>query len=265
MESTSNSSVPGDEISLANQNALPAEGIGVLDEAAVAEKQVEITRFNLNQIVQHIVMMSTFTLLVFTGLPMKFNSLAISEAWATMWGGISVLRTVHHLSAYVMVGLCFYHLGCIAYSVLVQKKPFPVAMLPSVQDFVKFYQEFLYFLGLRKVAPSFDRFNWREKFDYWAIFWGMPVMGISGFVLMFPVLATRLLPGWVIPVAFTAHSHEAMLALLWIFLVHVFFNHFTPGVFPLNKSIFTGKVPEDRYRRDHAIEYERIQKERMRD
>jgi hypothetical protein len=73
-------------------------------------------------------------------------------------------------------------------------------------------------------------------------------------------VATKYLPGWVVPVAFTAHSHEALLALLWIFLVHVFFNHFSPGVFPLNKSIFTGRVPEERYRREHPLDYERIPK-----
>ncbi len=113
-------------------------------------------------------------------------------------------------------------------------------------------------MGLRKELPRFGRFNWREKFDYWAIFWGMPVMAGSGFILLFPVLATKYLPGWAVPVALTAHSHEALLALGWIFLIHVFFNHFSPGVFPLNKSIFTGKVPEERYRLDHPLEYEKM-------
>ncbi len=226
----------------------------------VAEKEIEIKRFEVQQIIQHVVMMVTFTLLVITGLPMKFNGLAISEWWAGLWGGIDTLRTVHHYSAYIMVALCVYHLLYIGISVVVQKKPFPIAMLPSIHDFVTLLQEMAYFLGLRRDPPQFDRFNWREKFDYWAIFWGMPVMAGSGFVLMFPVFATQHLPGWIIPVAYTAHSHEAMLALLWIAGVHIFFNHFSPSTFPLNKSIFTGKVPEERYRTEHPLEYERIVK-----
>ena len=131
-------------------------------------------------------------------------------------------------------------------------------MIPMPQDFIKLFQELGYFLGLRKEKPRYDRFNWKEKFDYWAIFWGIPVMAGSGFILMYPVLVTKFLPGWVVPAALVAHSDEAMLALTWIFMVHIFFNHFTPGVFPLNTSIFTGKVPKERYRREHSLEYERL-------
>jgi hypothetical protein len=73
--------------------------------------------------------------------------------------------------------------------------------------------------------------------------------------MMFPVLATRLLPGWIVPAAMVAHSDEAMLALTWIFIVHIFFNHFRPGIFPVNTSIFTGKVPLKRYKKEHPLEY----------
>jgi len=83
-------------------------------------------------------------------------------------------------------------------------------------------------------------------------------MAGSGFILMYPVLVTKFLPGWAVPTALVAHSDEAMLALIWIFLVHIFFNHFAPGVFPINTSIFTGKVPRERYRQEHLLEYERL-------
>jgi formate dehydrogenase subunit gamma len=227
--------------------------------AAVAvESNRQIKRFEVQQILQHATLMVTFVLLVITGLPMKFNDWAISSWWVSIWGGISTVRNVHHMAAYVMVALCVYHLGYILYSTLIGKKPFPVAMIPSYKDFVNLYQEILYFFGIRHEAPQFDRFNWREKFDYWAIFWGIPVMAGSGFIMMFPVFFTKFLPGWVVPVALTAHSHEALLALGWIFLVHVFFNHFSPGLFPLNKSIFTGRIPEERYKREHPVEWQRI-------
>jgi formate dehydrogenase subunit gamma len=224
----------------------------------VGEKGRQIKRFEIQQILQHATLMVSFTLLVITGMPMKLNDWAISDWWVALWGGISTVRNVHHIAAYVMVALCFYHLGYILVSTFISKKPFPTSIIPSYKDFINLYHEFLYFLGLRNTVPQYDRFNWREKFDYWAIFWGIPVMAGSGFILLFPVIATKFLPGWVVPVALTAHSHEALLALGWIFLVHVFFNHFSPGVFPLNKSIFTGKVPEERYKREHPLEWERI-------
>ncbi len=231
-----------------------------LEQVAVAEKVREIKRFEAQQIVQHIVMMTSFTVLVFTGLPMKFNTWGISEWWVATLGGISNVRSIHHVAAYIMCALCVYHLGYILFSTWIGKKPFPRAMLPAKTDFVNFYHEMLFFFGLRKARPQYDRFNWREKFDYWAIFWGMPVMGGTGFILLYPVTASHILPGWAVPVALTAHSHEALLAFGWILLVHVFFNHFSPGLFPLNKSIFTGKVPEVRYQREHPAEYARIKK-----
>ncbi len=229
-------------------------------ESIPFEKGAEekITRFDIHQIIQHAALAASFIVLVLTGLPLKFAASPVSQWWVGIWGGIEATRFAHYFAAWVMVLTCLYHLIYLGYTILVLKKPFPIKMVPTVGDFVKFYREFVYFLGLRKERPRYDRFNWREKFDYWAIFWGMPVMAGSGFILMYPVLVTRFLPGWVIPTALVAHSDEAMLALIWIAMVHVFFNHFPPGIFPLNTSIFTGKVSKERYRREHPLEYERL-------
>ncbi len=233
-----------------------AETTGVLSVERGLEEQ--LTRFDIPQIVQHAGLMVSFIILAVTGLPLKFHDWAISQWWMGVWGGVDAVRSVHHLAAWVMGLVCFYHLGYLWYTITILKRPFPLKMIPSGQDFVKLFQELLYFAGLRREKPEYDRFNWREKFDYWAIFWGMPVMAGSGFILMYPVLVTKLLPGWVVPAALVAHSDEAMLALLWIFMVHIFFNHFAPGVFPVNTSIFTGKVARERYQEEHSLEYERL-------
>ena len=219
-----------------------------------------ITRFDIHQIIQHAGLMVSFILLVLTGMPMKFDTWAVSQWWIGVWGGLDVTRGVHHFAAWVMVSICLYHAIYLLVTVVVLKRPFPVKMIPQSRDFVNLYKELRYFVGLSRERPAYDRFNWREKFDYWAIFWGMPVMAGSGFILMFPVLATKYLPGWIVPTALVAHSDEAMLALTWIAVVHIFFNHFSPGIFPLNTSIFTGKVSHERYRIDHPQEYQEIVK-----
>ncbi len=232
--------------------------MAAITDAISLEKGSEekVSRFDIQQRIQHAVLMVSFILLVVTGLPLKFHNWAVSQWWVGVWGGIEVTRSVHYFAAWVIVIVCLYHLIYIAYSTIVLRRPFPVKMIPSQQDFVKFFQEIGYFLGLRKERPKFDRFNWREKFDYWAIFWGMPVMAGSGFILMYPVLVTKYLPGWIVPTALVAHSDEAMLALIWIFLVHIFFSHFPPEIFPINTSIFTGKVTKERYQREHPLEYQ---------
>jgi formate dehydrogenase gamma subunit len=221
-------------------------------------QEEQIVRFDIHQRIQHAVMMVSFILLAFTGLPLKFHDWSVSQWWIGFWGGVESTRAVHHFAAWVMVFDCVYHLLYIGYTTLILKRPLAIKMIPTIQDFRDFFQEIGYFLGVVREKPRFDRFNWREKFDYWAIFWGMPIIGISGFIMMYPVFVTKFLPGWVVPAAFVAHGDEAVLAVAWIFLVHFFFNHLAPGVFPLNTSIFTGKVPRERYRREHPLEYERL-------
>jgi formate dehydrogenase subunit gamma len=223
-----------------------------------AAEEKKIKRFDVHQIIQHAGLMVSFILLVLTGLPLKFASLGISRWWIGVWGGVDVTRSVHHFAAWMMLAVCVYHVGYLIYTIAVLKRPFPVKMIPTPGDAIQLVQEILYYLGLRQEKPLVDRFNWKEKFDYWAIFWGMPVMFISGFILMYPVFATSFLPGWAVPAALVAHSDEAMLALVWIMMIHIFFNHFSPSHFPLNKSIFTGKVPEEKYRHEHPLEYDRI-------
>jgi formate dehydrogenase subunit gamma len=215
-----------------------------------------ITRFDIHQRLQHLGLMVSFVMLVITGLPMKFFGLGASQWWAGVWGGVENLRASHHFFAYLMAAVCLYHVLWLLYQGLVLKKPVHRKMIPSRYDWTTLVQEIKYFVGISKVRPKFDRYAWREKFDYWALAWGLPVMGISGFILMYPVLVTKALPGWAVPIAYIAHSEEAMLALLWIFVVHIFFAHFSPATFPMNKGIFTGKMTEAQYRHEHELEYE---------
>jgi formate dehydrogenase subunit gamma len=218
----------------------------------------KIKRFDVHQIIQHIGLMTSFILLVLTGLPLKFSEAGASQWWTALWGGIDVLRTTHRVAAWMMFAVCIYHIVYLLITILVLKRPFPIRIVPNRSDIDQLFGEIAYFLGIRKHRPKVDRFNWKEKFDYWAIFWGMPVMFGSGFILMFPVLATKFLPGWVVPTALVAHSHEAMLALLWIVGIHIFFSHFSPSVFPMNTVIFTGKMKREKYREEHPLEYDRI-------
>ena len=215
-----------------------------------------VVRFDAHQIIQHILLVVSFVLLALTGLPLKFNTSPISQWWIAVWGGVDTTRAIHQIAAWAMVVDCVYHLSYLGITTVFLKRPLPVAMIPTVQDARNLFQEIRYFLGLAQERPQYGRFDWKAKFDYWAIFWGMPVMVLSGFIMTYPVLATKIAPGWLVSVAYVAHTDEALLAVGWIFLVHFFFTHFSPGIFPVNKSIFTGKVPKERYMREHPLELE---------
>ena len=70
----------------------------------------------------------------------------------------------------------------------------PDSMVPQPQDGIDIYRNFKWFIG-RGPRPQFDRWTYWEKFDYWAVFWGMFIIGGSGLLLWFPVFFAKFLPG----------------------------------------------------------------------
>ena len=216
-----------------------------------------IVRFDIHQRIQHVLMFTSFLTLAFTGLPQKTHAFGASQWLIAALGGLEQTQTIHHFAAFVMLFDCFYHLLYIVLGVAFFKKLAPLQMIPNLKDFKDAIQQFSYFLGLTENPPKFERYSYLEKFDYWAVFWGIFVIGGSGIILMFPVWATKILPGQIIPVALVAHSDEALLAVGWIFVVHFFYAHFVPHIFPFNPSIFTGKVPKHRYVEEHTLDWER--------
>src|SRR5205823_12304335 len=104
----------------------------------------------------------------------------------------------------------------------------------------------------------FEHFTYWEKFDYWAVLWGTAIMGAAGLVLWFPVVASRILPGWMFNVALFVHGAEASLAIGFIFVVHFFNGHLRPGKFPMDLVIFTGTLSAAELRQERAAQYERL-------
>jgi cytochrome b subunit of formate dehydrogenase len=127
-------------------------------------------------------------------------------------------------------------------------------MVPNWQDIKDIWLMFKWFFGLAP-RPAFDRWTYWEKFDYFAVFWGVAVIGSTGLLLWFPELFTRILPGALINVATVIHSDEALLAVGFIFTIHFFNTHFRPEKFPMDTVIFTGTIPFDEFKLDRPREY----------
>ncbi len=136
----------------------------------------------------------------------------------------------------------------------------PDSMMIRKQDFIDVFNmlRWILYLGPR---PKLDRWTYWEKFDYFAVFWGVPVIGLSGLMLWFPEVVTMLLPGVVLNLAMIVHGEEALLATAFIFAFHFFHNHLRPENFPMDISIFTGKITLARFKEERAAEYERLVEE----
>jgi cytochrome b subunit of formate dehydrogenase len=129
-------------------------------------------------------------------------------------------------------------------------------MVPQLKDIRDVIGMFKWFLG-RGPRPRFERYSYMEKFDYWAVFWGVAIIGSSGLLLWFPEFFARFLPGWVFNVATIVHGDEALLAMSFIFTIHFFNVHFRPEKFPIDLVIFTGRHTVDYIKDEHPLEYER--------
>jgi cytochrome b subunit of formate dehydrogenase len=235
---------------------LSTEAIAALPDDALEEAYV--VRFDAHERIQHILLVTSFLALVVTGFPQKFPSIELCQWLMDVMGGIQTVRLVHRIAGGVMIFDGVYHMAYVSFTVLVLQRTGPLQMIPNLKDVKDAVRTVQYFLGMSLRPPKYGRFSYLEKFDYWAVFWGMFVMGGSGLILLFPVFATRFLPGQIIIASFRAHSDEALLAVTWIAVVHIFYAHLAPRIFPFNMSIFSGRVPASRYRHEHPLEYEKL-------
>jgi cytochrome b subunit of formate dehydrogenase len=209
----------------------------------------------------HLLMMTTFLGLSLTGLPLLFSTHRWAHALSRFFGGFQGSALLHRTFAVGMLACFGMHLARLAYRV-VAKRDWgifwgPHSMVPQPRDVAQLYRSFRWFLGLGP-RPKFDRYTYWEKFDYWAVFWGMGIIGGSGLVLWFPKFFAHFLPGTAFNVALLIHGEEALLAVSFIFTIHFFNSHLRPEKFPMDPVIFTGVVPEDELRKERPVEYERI-------
>ena len=212
----------------------------------------------------HVVFMTSFTLLAATGLPLRYAEQPWARRMMTRFGSPESAGWLHRFSAIVMMICIAAYLIHIATRLIVgrEKGLFtgPNTMLPRKKDFSDFFGNLRWFLFIDK-RPRFDRWCYWEKFDFWAVFWGMVIIGGTGLVLWFPVEATWFMPGWMVNVSEIVHGHEALLAVAFIFTFHIFHANLRPDKFPIDPLFLTGRLPEDELKHDRPMEYDRLVEE----
>jgi formate dehydrogenase gamma subunit len=216
-----------------------------------------IVRFNLQQRVEHFVTMTTFALLCLTGLPQKFYTAGWAQGLVWFFGGQDTMRWIHRISGLVLAVSTIVHFTNGILIMLSKKQHF--SMVPTKKDFEDAILQLRYYLGATDKHPQYDRYTYKEKFEYWGLVVGNVIMVLTGFILFFPVQAAQLIPGQLIPAAKVAHSNEGLMAFFVITIWHIFNAHLNPDVFPFDASIFTGKVSRERYLHEHPLELARLE------
>jgi len=206
---------------------------------------MRIKRFNTLDRVFHVSLMLTFLVQSATGFSRLFITTSWGKSMTDVFGGYETSYLIHQRVGVLMIAGFLLHLVYLFSKVNWRepKKSFfgPDSLVPNLEDARHVGQRLRWFLGLGP-PPKLDRWAYWEKFDYWAVFWGLPLLAVTGLMLMYPLLASDLLPGWVLNIAVLLHRAEAILAVSYIFIVHFFIGHLRPFSFPMNEAMFAGSV-----------------------
>jgi len=232
-----------------------------VEDIDMPEGKTHFRRFTFWWRVAHLVGALSIMLLALTGLTVLFSGSSWAPYVMNLLGGPVSAGILHRVGAIGFIGVFFIHLIYFAYHIGRNWKTFewfgPNSLVPNWHDLGDAIAMFRWFFGLGP-RPVLDHFSYWEKFDYWAPFWGMTIIGVSGMMMWFPDVTAAFLPGWVFNVASIVHGEEAILAVVFLFTVHFFNNHFRPDKFPLDTTMFTGRVPLEHYRHEHRREYDRL-------
>ena len=234
------------------------------------------TRFVPFERFLHFLVVSSFLLLVITGMPLKFYYTSWAKCCSASWAdrkrrgsctasarsSRSCISALHLTS---LTGKAWKGRGNLrnpATGKLEIKRLWsvlfgPDSMVPTLQDWRDLVAHNKWFFG-KGPKPQFDRWTYWEKFDYFAVFWGVAIIGASGLVMWFPEFFTRFLPGWVINIALILHSDEALLAAGFIFTIHFFNTHFRIEKFPMDTVIFSGRVSKSEMLHERRRWYDRL-------
>jgi cytochrome b subunit of formate dehydrogenase len=229
-------------------------------------------RFTPFEVWLHVTIIVSFLGLALTGLILKFSEARWATVLADLLGGYRAAGALHRLLAIITFGYLITHLVQLFKKYLQKRREGksvfrlstifgPDSMVPRAKDLRDLLHQFLWFFGLRRGRPEWDRFTYFAKFDYFAVFWGVPVIGLSGLLLWFKEFFALFLPGWLLNIAFIVHSDEALLAVGFIFGIHFFNSHLRAESFPIDLSIFTGRISEEEFREKHPAQYERLKRE----
>lgn len=216
----------------------------------------EIKRWDIHQRIQHILIFTSFTVLGLTGLPIKFSHMDFAKVIMSWFGSFDAMFMAHVFAGWTMVFACVYHLAWLFVRGFQRK--LGIAIIPSLKDVTDVVDTIKYYIGATDVPPHYDRYSYKEKFDYLAVFWGMFVIGGSGIFMTFPELGTHYFPRFIIDMWRIAHSDEAVLAVTFIGAVHFYNVHLSPDFFPASWHWWTGKMAPEVMAHEHPDELKRI-------
>jgi cytochrome b subunit of formate dehydrogenase len=217
------------------------------------KKEKYYIRLNLHERIQHHITWSTFVILATTGFMVEFP-----EEWISIFGQFKETvfywrSLIHRIAAVIMILNLFYQGWYIFFTKAGRSLLFDI--LPRLSDAKGFIQNMLYYLRISDKKPLFDRFNYKEKLEYWTGWIGNFIISITGFFLWYEQFATK----YVFNLSLLLHTMEAILASCAIMVWHFYEVHLKPDKFPMSKIWLDGKISAHELKEEHPLQYQRLQ------
>jgi len=199
-----------------------------------------------------------------TGLAWMYLETPWGKGVAGWFGGWENTLYIHRIAGLVLLagfaGHILYILMRVDWKNFPKSLMGPESLVMQWVDVKGFFAHLGWIFGLSK-TPQFDRWGWWEKFDYWAVWWGFMIVGVTGLILYDPVLSADFMPGWMLNVMLWVHRVEAVMAMGHIFTIHFFVENFRPQTFPFNNTMFEGSMSLEEAREEHPAWVARLEKE----
>lgn len=234
----------------------------------VAE-QYALVRFGSLDRAVYVILMVSFLGLTLTGLPLKFSSHHWAQSLARSLGGFESTSVWHRFFAVATIFACASHVVWAASRIVKLRREGrawkalvfgPDSPVPTWKDLRDMFHMARWFLGMGR-RPTFERWAYWEKFDYWAVYLAAVVIVGSGLILWFSNPFCLILPGETLNVAKVIHSEIAILAASFLFIFHFFHTHVRPEKFPMDPSALTGLVSEEHLRQFRPEYVRRLHRE----
>ena len=222
----------------------------------MSDRSGGVLRFTVNERIQHMLLMLCVILLMISGLSLRYADTWLGQAVISFEGGMQARGLLHRVSAIGLIVVWLYHA---LYVVFTERGHGQLmAMMPKAKDVTDLVTVLRRNLTGGAEDPRFDRYDFRQKFQYWAVALGSTIMVATGLLLWFETESMAVMPKWVLDVTRAVHSGEGLLIFVVLFVWHLYDTHLRPGIFPMDWSWLTGRMSAEDLKQRHPLEHERL-------